>query len=1104
MGGALTKFVLLRARAHALLLGAALLCVVLTTCVLATLAAFSGVVGDAGLRRALQDQAAERTLVEVEAPVVTPAGRAGVDTAVRKTVSSAFDGMPVRVASSVRSASYGLPRTPGTSRGDQPDLTLLATLDPARVTMAEGTRPGPPEAGGPVPVALPVQAARALGLHAGDRITLSDRTDDRPLHVLLTGVYRPADPTDLYWRLDKLGGRGVQTLAFTTYGPMLADPHAFTSGAVTPDRMAWQARADFSTMTTARMDALRHSAQRALRDLNRVTGGNAQVSSELPDLLTDLRGPLLVSRSTVLISTLQLVLLAVFALLLVAGLLAGERAGETAQLRARGASRSRVAGLAATEALLLALPALVVAPLLAGPLLRLLAGHGALARAQVRLDGSPSVTWAVAAATALVCALAVMGPALRRSGTYADERNAGRRREGLPQAVKAGADVALVVVALLAFWQLSLRGSGSGVLTADTGGALGIDPVLVAAPALCLCAGAVLALRLLPLAARLGARRAARTRGLTGALTGWQLSRRPGRGAGPVLLVVLAAAMGVFATGEGASWARSQRDQADFAVGADLRVTDASTPPFAQAGIYEGIRGIAAATPAARTEISLPQDRTATVLAMDTRTGAETLHWRDDLADSTPSRLLAPLHSGAQAAGGSAGFPLPKNTDLLRLTARLEALSPTGGTQHSDVIANLTATVADRYGVPYTVLLGQLPADGRPHALTADLAAEAGPAAGAAPAYPLRLTGIKAGYGLPRQDETHRLTISPLTSVTADGRGHTVPVPAGTHWGPRVLASAGVTPKPPTLSRPTAAAPFSVQYDTGAAPLMRGRPVADASGELSLRADTAAVPPPAALATDAFLHATGARVGQNASITVSGTPLTVRIAAAVRALPTAAPPTTGDGGALLFDLRAVNRALAAHDGAPLQTGEWWLAADRGAVSRVAGALRARSDIDAVLVRDEERARLESDPLGAGPQAVLPAAVLAAAVLAAVGCAVASVGAHRERADEQSLLRALGASRRSLARGVVAEQGLLLAVAAAVGAALGALLTDLVVPLIILTAKAARPFPDLRLELPAGSVARLLIAVIAVPLLVVVSTALRSGDPAQALRRQGGE
>ncbi len=83
-------------------------------------------------------------------------------------------------------------------------------------------------------------------------------------------------------------------------------------------------------------------------------------------------------------------------------------------------------------------------------------------------------------------------------------------------------------------------------------------------------------------------------------------------------------------------------------------------------------------------------------------------------------------------------------------------------------------------------------------------------------------------------------------------------------------------------------------------------------------------------------------------------------------------------------------------------------------------------------------------------------MVAAAVLAAVGCAVAAVGAYRERADEHAVLRALGASRRSLARGAAAEQGLLLAVAVAVGAGLGVLLTRLVVPLIVLTAQAERP------------------------------------------------
>ncbi|MGW2933154.1 FtsX-like permease family protein [Streptomyces sp. NPDC001156] len=1099
----MTGFVLLRARAHWLLLGAALLCVVLTTCVLASLAAFSGAVGDAGLQRALQDQAAARTLVEANADV-TPTNRAALDTAVRRTVPAAFDSMPVRVAASIQSASYGLPRAVGTSPDADPDLTLLATLDPSRVTLTGGTRPGPPEAGRPVPVALPEQAARALGLHTGDRITLSDRRDGRPLHVRVTGLYRPVDRTDLYWRLDPLSGRGVRTLSFTTYGPMLADPGAFTSGAVAPDHMSWQARADFSAMTTARMDRLRHSMQQTLHDLNRSTNGSVRAHSELPDLLTDLRRTLLVSRSTVLISTLQVVLLAAFALLLVAGLLAGERAGEIAQLRARGASRARVAGLAAVEALLLALPGVVVAPLLAGPLLRLLAGHGPLARAQVRLDGSPAGTWTVAAVTALVCALAVVGPALRRSGTYVDERNTGRRRDKLPGIVKAGADVALVVVAVLAYWQLSRRASGSGVLTVDTGGALGVDPVLVAAPALCLCAGAVLALRLLPLAARLGERRAAGTRGLATALTGWQLSRRPGRGAGPVLLVVLAVAMGVFATGEYASWARSQRDQADFAVGADLRVADSSTPSFAQGGVYDGVPGVVAAAPAVRTQVSLPQDRDATVLAMDTEAAAGVLHWRDDLADRSPRRLLGPLHSGAQAQGRSAGFVLPENAGRLRITARLEVLGPAGTSPRSTVAPRLIATVTDRYGVPYTFPLGTLPPDGRPHVLTADFAAESGRAQGAAPAGPLRLTGINAGYRLPRHAEEHRLTVTGLNAVLTDGRTRAVPVPAGAVWGARVLTPIpGASAPRATASRSTAAAPLSVRYGTGHESSPQD-PSGVMTGELVLRADTAAVPVPAALATDAFLRATGTHVGQTADVNLGSTTLTVRVTAAVRALPTVVPPATDDGGALLLDLRAVNRALADHGGVVLQPDEWWLATDHGAASRVATVLRGRADAASVLVQDEERERLKADPLGAGPQAGLPAAVVAAAVLAAVGCAVAAVGAYRERADEQAVLRALGASRRSLARGAAAEQGLLLAVAVAVGVALGVLLTRLVVPLIVLTAQAARPLPALRVELPAGPVARLLIAVTAVPLLVVVLTALRSGEPAQALRRQGGE
>nr|WP_237555404.1 ABC transporter permease [Streptomyces sp. SID4948] len=123
-------------------------------------------------------------------------------------------------------------------------------------------------------------------------------------------------------------------------------------------------------------------------------------------------------------------------------------------------------------------------------------------------------------------------------------------------------------------------------------------------------------------------------------------------------------------------------------------------------------------------------------------------------------------------------------------------------------------------------------------------------------------------------------------------------------------------------------------------------------------------------------------------------------------------------------------------------------------------------------------------------------------MAAVGFAVSAAGAVRERTAEFAVLRALGAPRRRLARMIAAEQGLLVLISLAVGVGLGALLTRLVTPLIVLTAQAGQPMPRLRIELPVGRLTELLAVVLVVPLLVVLTAAVRGGDPAAALRRQG--
>ena len=62
-----------------------------------------------------------------------------------------------------------------------------------------------------------------------------------------------------------------------------------------------------------------------------------------------------------------------------------------------------------------------------------------------------------------------------------------------------GLDMALLAISAIALWQLRLYGAP---LTKSVRGSLGLDPLLVAAPAIGLLAGGVLALRILPFLAQ--------------------------------------------------------------------------------------------------------------------------------------------------------------------------------------------------------------------------------------------------------------------------------------------------------------------------------------------------------------------------------------------------------------------------------------------------------------------------------------------------------------------------------------------------------------------------------------------------------------------------
>ncbi|MET8749951.1 FtsX-like permease family protein [Streptomyces sp. NPDC004667] len=1066
-------FVMRRLRGRWPLAAAVLLTVLITTTALTALLAFTRSVGDAGMRRALTGPERARTAVVLTGDHALPQ-RPADDAAVRDFTERVFASVPTGTESVARSRSYGLPgeRAPGKDA----DLTVLAALARDRVRLLAGKWP---EAVGPnpgrLPVALPTAALTRLGL-APERLPAEVRLEDRlggaPLDVLVTGVYRAAEPDAPYWRLDPLGGREVRVGSFTTYGPLLVDDSAFTAGGLPQGSRATLLTPDFTGTPRSGVEAVRGRAAAA----ETTPPSGLTVSGGLASFIADVQSGQRVARSTLLVGALQLSVLASAALLLVAGLLRERQEPERVLLTARGASRGRLGLLSTAESLLLAAPAVVLAPLLAPLLLRFTGRYGPLAHVPFDTGGS-WLLWPAAAVFALLCVLLTTLPAVLRGATATALRRGGRRRAVVSGFARSGADLALVALAVLAYRQLSRYSGGEGDAAPAGGDVLGVDPVLVAAPTLALCAGTLLVLRLLPFAARLGGRVAARGRGLGPALVGWQLARRPQRATGPVLLLVLAVSSGVLALGQHSAWSASQRDQADFATAGGLRVTGGDLAPMGRGGRYAALPGGDRIIPVIHTEVALPDRKPGRLLALDSR-AAGRLPLRADLRDGRPmAELFAPLAvpPAATAAGrapGGDGIDLPGTPRRIDLDVTVTA--PTAPATSGR--PSLALLLRDRFGLTYRTPVTALPENGD-GTVSVRLDPLTGSPLGSA-AGPLAIVGVAMSYGAEPAwfdsstvaDVAGDLAVRRVSlSGTPDGPG--VPVAAtAPDWNLRTPeVSEGV---PAAALRPAGPDLLRLHYE--------GRPGVPVQISLSPGG------PPAELrgvATRGFLAAMGASVGDNVSVRLGVTTVQVRVTAAVGSLPVA-----GDT-ALAVDLNAAARRLAAADAQDLPIAdEWWLpAASPGdpEPARAAAALRAGAGSQKVVLREEVAGALLRDPLSAGPQAALAALAVACAVLAAIGFAASAAASGRERAREHAILSALGASRPRLTGTAAAEACLLVGLGTAVGVGLGAAIVHLVVPLTVLTPAARRPVPGVVVDLPTTQTLLLALAVAAVPLLSAV-------------------
>ncbi|MFB9193570.1 FtsX-like permease family protein [Actinomadura verrucosospora] len=1042
------------------------------TTVLAALVGYTGSVTREGLRRTLADATFESVGTTLGTHV--PAnGLPTVQGQVDRALKQIYRDVPLAVSMSVRSDSFTLP---GQEKSEHPDLTAFETYTgiEKHARLTEGRWPGAASGTGSreVEAALPGAAARAMRAGVDDVLTLHGRVDKKSVvKVRVVGLFDVPDPQDYFWQDDKLITTGVERLTYTSHGPFVVRPEVFAARFTgTGSEARFTVMPDLRGVEPGELGALGDRVA-AGGDTFEKAGDGAQfsVATDLPDLTAQLRTALQVARSTMLIPVIQLVLLAGCAWLLVARLLADHRRGEVALLRTRGLGMRQLARLGLAEGLLIVLPAAVLGPLLAGPLLRL-AGHAPAVRdSGLRLDAGPLLPlWTVSVLTALACAVVLTVPTLRGANRTFVEAQAGIGRQGRGGLRGSGTDLALLLVAGLAIWQLTRYGADGAGGGAPGGGTGGIDPFIVSGPALALLAGGVLLLRLVPAVTRVAERIATRGRGLVAVLGTRQVGRRQLRYTGPVLLLVMAMAVGILSVTTMATWRRSQTDQADFQSGADLRLAasarEGGPEALGQAGRFAALPGVSAASGVLRMDADLGTEP-ATLLGVDARRLGPLLRVGPGLRNDLRLDELARARPAAPA------LTVPGTPKRLLFDLRLSRSGPEPEVP-PDYVPPLgegykfVVSIVDADGLTRQVTLPGIDADGDEHTIALDTARLAGK--DGVPSFPLAVRGVHFNYD--DNKISGRLDLE-LRSIAGEGTGQATR-PAGARWdafaGPQDLehpirttaeegedALATLTiPSSPTLDRQG-----FYGYATGTAVhAMLGTSTPPSHDTKN----TDLLPVVPGVITKEM--ASRAKVGVGGTVTVNTIDgdQPVKVAGIAPALPSVAPGRPG----VLVDLPTLTQSRLAVDGSGGETitpREWWASARGG---RTAPAVRelARHPAWGEVAADrvETRARLRDAPLGAALQGALVlgfAAALAFAVIAFVVNAAVTAG---ERYREFAVLRALGVPPRQVAGMLATEQAYLVGLGLLGGTVLGLVVARLVVPHVVLSVQAAEPYPPAHL------------------------------------------
>ncbi|MDG2261876.1 MAG: hypothetical protein P8N50_06000, partial [Actinomycetota bacterium] len=481
---------------------AAALTMLLAATFLAAGPIYSDSVSLGALHRTLRDAPVHEANVEITVRS-TPANLALIEPVATDEIARTFGTINHVVSAGVTSETYGL--LPESEVGPV-DLAVFQHIQDVELHSRLLSGRWPRSSGSILETAISDLAAERLDVEVGDVVTVVNRREPSERRSIeVSGVFTIDKPADPFWFSDELAIRGSTTSpSFTTHGPFIVSRETLLNDlTVVNARLWWRVLVGHESISVDEISWLARTlgglndrldiAADQVVDTGDGTFRAFTVDSELRPILLDADESLTVTRSSVLALTMQLAILAGFALVFVAHLMVDHRRVESGLLRARGGSDAQLLRFSLVEAALLAAPAALLAPWIASKSIGLLNRLGPLAAVDLRIDPSPNATsyllaGVVAAIGALVIAVSTSWSRMSFEQTRSD-----RRTENLGRGL--GLDLALVVLAGLGLWQLRVHGS---VISSSGRDRLDVDPILIAAPTIGLVACSILALRLIP------------------------------------------------------------------------------------------------------------------------------------------------------------------------------------------------------------------------------------------------------------------------------------------------------------------------------------------------------------------------------------------------------------------------------------------------------------------------------------------------------------------------------------------------------------------------------------------------------------------------------